>query len=433
MKGDLGPVVDVRSPGYGAACGFEVPVGGRVGVFLRTGDELPTGGLCTTVDADVLLTVVEPRPSGTGPPRLLVAGPFHDGSIGVVDADGGLLDVLEEPVDPVHAWARCPEGDLAAELRPWSVTLRDLADLDVVDSVDLRGFADEVALTGVVCRAGGETWLVGERWDGERSIVGAWSVASGRPPRLLLEIDEGRWLDAGSTIGVVGDLATARVSILRWDDPRPMLLHERRRGADDHFAGIADAAISPDGSRIAVLDVRYPVDGAPSGTLVLYDVAGKELARRSYDLEVATVTWLDTDVLAVTFHVDPAARLDLVGADDLAPIASWDPWPAHATVLLDGSPVGISRGHLYRGMGDGTVEELGVLPGLSSGPLLVLPPRADEPAVGPTTLPTFDAPSPAPPTAPSTDASTNALPVLIVLLLVTLGLTAGTLVVAGRR
>ncbi|HEX2088635.1 MAG TPA: hypothetical protein VHI54_01700 [Actinomycetota bacterium] len=48
-KGDLGPLVDVESASYGAACGLEVTAGDRIGLFLEKEPDRWTSNLCLQV------------------------------------------------------------------------------------------------------------------------------------------------------------------------------------------------------------------------------------------------------------------------------------------------------------------------------------------------------------------------------------------------
>ena len=90
VKGDLGDSVDVESAAYGAACGFEVRDGRRIGILLRLqGDGDWAGGLCTQIDPDVL----SPRRAvagadGEGPIRMIVGGNFGEARILALDEPG---------------------------------------------------------------------------------------------------------------------------------------------------------------------------------------------------------------------------------------------------------------------------------------------------------------------------------------------------------
>ena len=62
VKGDLETPLTVMSPWSGASCGFEVRIGERIGVLLRE-DGGWRSGLCSQLDADVLLRAAAPLPT----------------------------------------------------------------------------------------------------------------------------------------------------------------------------------------------------------------------------------------------------------------------------------------------------------------------------------------------------------------------------------
>ena len=64
VKGDLETPLTVMSPWSGASCGFEVRIGERIGVLLRE-DGGWRSGLCSQLDADVLLRAAVPLPTPT--------------------------------------------------------------------------------------------------------------------------------------------------------------------------------------------------------------------------------------------------------------------------------------------------------------------------------------------------------------------------------
>ena len=64
VKGDLETPLTVMSPWSGAYCGFEVRIGERIGVLLRE-DGGWRSGLCSQLDADVLLRAAVPLPTPT--------------------------------------------------------------------------------------------------------------------------------------------------------------------------------------------------------------------------------------------------------------------------------------------------------------------------------------------------------------------------------
>lgn len=79
VKGDLGEMVEVRSPESGASCGLEVPIGWRAGLFLYLESGEITSLLCATVSAESMLawaagptTEEEPGSTDTTVPPLVV-------------------------------------------------------------------------------------------------------------------------------------------------------------------------------------------------------------------------------------------------------------------------------------------------------------------------------------------------------------------------
>ena len=162
VKGDFGGDHRGRAHAQGSACGYEFSPGERMASFLDFSDGAPAGGLCHTVDPDVLLQASQPVIfNGTGPPHLLVAGPFTEGTHLVLDADGGLLLPLGEPpgesdmLDRPRSFSLCPGGELLVEEWSWRLDIRDLATLEIVSTVDLHGFADHVGIVDLGVSRGG--------------------------------------------------------------------------------------------------------------------------------------------------------------------------------------------------------------------------------------------------------------------------------------
>jgi hypothetical protein len=74
LKGSIGATVDVESAWDGAACGLELDVGDRSGLFLWKEGGRWHSNLCAKVEADLLIRAAAPLPApgGVGPVRLLV-------------------------------------------------------------------------------------------------------------------------------------------------------------------------------------------------------------------------------------------------------------------------------------------------------------------------------------------------------------------------
>lgn len=65
IKGDFGSDVQLRTAADGAACGLEMPEGSRSGFFVYESQGWATTGLCSTMDAD--LVIEEAAPFGDAP------------------------------------------------------------------------------------------------------------------------------------------------------------------------------------------------------------------------------------------------------------------------------------------------------------------------------------------------------------------------------
>ena len=143
VKGGLVGSVDVESSSSGASCGFEVPVGRRIGILL---DQQPdgdwTGGLCTQIDPDVLIAAAEPlpAPNGEGPIRLIVGGNFGEARVMALDERGRTLGYGYGD-GAVLGLSMCPGMARFVEAvsldRTGSLVVRDTATLEIVREVPL--------------------------------------------------------------------------------------------------------------------------------------------------------------------------------------------------------------------------------------------------------------------------------------------------------
>ena len=77
-QGRLRSEVVVDAPNQGSACGIEVPVADRVGLFVTEDNGELSSSFCAMVDPDLLIGRGQPLAiDGTGPPVFVVAG--YDG------------------------------------------------------------------------------------------------------------------------------------------------------------------------------------------------------------------------------------------------------------------------------------------------------------------------------------------------------------------
>jgi len=142
FKGDLSETVEVHAASNGAACGLEVPLGGRTGLFLDLIDGRWSSSLCQQIAPDDLRAAAQPlpEPDGVGPIAMLVSGSYGEAGIVALDSEGRTLAYGERDPDsgPLHV---CPGSRRFLEVhggfrRP-ELAIRDTASLDVVREIDL--------------------------------------------------------------------------------------------------------------------------------------------------------------------------------------------------------------------------------------------------------------------------------------------------------
>ena len=109
VKGDLETPLTVMSPWSGASCGFEVRIGERIGVLLRE-DGGWRSGLCSQLDADVLLRAAVPLPTPTsdGPAAVVIGLRWRERSFVSLDASGELASAVPEPVPATSSATGAP-------------------------------------------------------------------------------------------------------------------------------------------------------------------------------------------------------------------------------------------------------------------------------------------------------------------------------------
>jgi hypothetical protein len=424
VRGDYGEVITVQTPSELAGCGYEFPIGQRMASFLTVDNGELSGGLCTTIDPDILLRAAEPPVfDGTGPPALLVAGPFAAGTYAVLDGDGGLLTVFAQPPrdgpefrDVPLSFHPCPGGRMLVERWGRQLLVRNLETLTPV-RVDLTDFGEESGVGDVACRmgTGNSIWMVGFGSNGSRSLPTVYEAIPEPSPLFSLD-DESGLIDIGPTVtvqprrGENGD----EVWLVR-DNGEETLLHRIEDGDSSH-EGVVSAAEGPGGGTVAVLDVRPRAAGVrPISTLTMYDTGGAELARRQIAAEADWLGWVDDDRLLLRYRGEQAATVDVVDATTLESISTLDGWRS-ANVVADGDLLyGLDYGHLMRAdLRTGVVDELAVLNAPTYGPIALLPPNAAIPEPPPgtpqTAPPTTPTTAPAETTLPSTTTTSAALP-----------------------
>jgi hypothetical protein len=116
MKGSIGSTVDVVTANNSAACGIEMPMGYRTGLFLMRDGGRWTGTLCWQVSPeDMLAGAMLPAPNGRWPAAIYVGGRFGPARTIALDAKGRTLG-YGVGSGTVRQVAGCPGGRRVAEL-----------------------------------------------------------------------------------------------------------------------------------------------------------------------------------------------------------------------------------------------------------------------------------------------------------------------------
>jgi len=436
VKGDLGPFVDVRAPSNGAACGIEVGIGHRAGVFLYEVDGGFASSLCDTVDADVLLAASRPLAIGAeGPPVLLIVGQMVGYNYLTVNSSGEVVSAFrgqrEREYDQPWRIAACPGGDLILEQWTWQLVVRDLSDLTIVDRISLADFANEHSISDARCMDadGSSVWLAGDNWNNDRSEYAIYDASNGLVPILNLPAGQA-WIGANHT--VIQDLEGNTITSVDHGTGESKVIHESTpRGPDSNYTGVGSVAFSPDGTSIAVLEVDYPSAGKPTSVVTIYDESGAATATVDVDGEAWRLDWTGGLIIVQTPQSGHADFVALVlSAGDLSSVIELVGWDASNPVLAGNFIYGTSGGALVRAdLSSGSIEELNTLPTPYLGPLAALPDDFDSSS---TPTEPDQAPQPATPTVPPitipAGSESNQAMGAARIILIALSLVAGALV-----
>ncbi len=116
VKGKIGTTVEVTTADNSAACGIEMSVGQRTGLFLFREGGRWVGHMCWQVEPeDLLAAAALPAPNGKGPVAMFVGGRFGPARTLALDARGRTL-AYGMGAGKVREFSVCPGGRRVAEL-----------------------------------------------------------------------------------------------------------------------------------------------------------------------------------------------------------------------------------------------------------------------------------------------------------------------------
>lgn len=399
VKGDLGSDITVLAPNQGSACGFEAPLGMRVGVLLTVSNGELHGNLCTTVDADLLLAGDRPLTfDGSGAPAFLIAGPHGSTRLMLLDAEGGLLATAPDEEGWLHHVALCPAGQVMVELVEDRLVVRSTSDLSEIRRIDLDGLPYEVAVPGLWCRdpAGDSIWLGTETWDSEGGSTYRLVDAEDRSTPII--VGPYAWLDVGvDHVVAVEGVERPRVWRIPIDGTERSVLHEVPDVAGESPPGV-NVWVDPTGASVMVGEWRYGDEEGGRTHFVLYDLAEGTRRWESDSLPTADgIGWADdTHFLASAYpDIDSDEVVHLLIDTVAGALEELVATPGWRSLLAGNSLVGV-RSSMLSSMPTATavVTPMRLLPSASHRLVAVLD-RSASPAPTSTTSvpPTTEAPT----------------------------------------
>ena len=351
VKGTIGATVDVRSSSNGASCGLEVGIGQRIGLLLDTAEDGEwTSGLCSQIDAEVLLQAAQPLPppDGVGPVRFVVGGNLGENRLMALDRKGRTLgygagEGDAKDVDVCPGAARVLEAVVVH--RKAQLVLRELPSLDVVRTITLVETGRPWLPHAACLRGNGGRLLAFERHRAEywlHEVTGSTDHVVWHGHARDVTIQDGRaFVIDGRDLFEVN----VRSGVLGLVAPVPA-----------HVQGVT---ISPDGAMVAgfVFGPGYGVAQAPSRVVSVRIADGVTRDFQLTDYALGDVVWVDTGTIAYLPGGSDDQHAWLLDARTMRSVGGFDGWYAVESVVLGGTAFGIGWGQLSRaGLDDGDVR-----------------------------------------------------------------------------
>ncbi len=378
VKGDLGDFVDVHSAADGASCGIEVGIGNRAGVFLSVEGGQLSSGLCSVIDADVLLAGVEPLVVGApGPGILLASGSIGGYNYVVLNEEGGIVAGINgpfnEPFEQPWQFSVCPGGDAMVEQWSRGLVVRDLTDLSVVQQIDLGNFSNNTSFSAMRCasRDGSVITMAGEEWNGDRPAFSLFRVTDSMD--AIAELPPGQvWLS--ENYAVISDYDSGTVSIYDFVSGETTTIHEIAERSDGDT--ITSVAISPDGLAIALAEVRYDyATGTGTKTnLYVYQANGEMVGQKELAGEIWWIQWLDAERMVVSGSAEENGSISAVLNPHLEVLLDIDGWQGSNSVVYNNKMYAVSGGTIISAdLADGSAWPVATLPTQFLGAIVALP------------------------------------------------------------
>jgi hypothetical protein len=379
VKGDLGDFVDVHSAADGGACGIEVGIGNRAGVFLSVENGQLHSSLCSTIDADVLLAGAEPLVVGApGPGILLASGNIGGYNYVVLNAEGGIVAGINgpfnEPFEQPWQFSVCPEDNVLVELWSRGLVVRDLTDLSIIRQVDLGEYTNTMSFSAMRCVSedGSQILLAGEEWNGNNPTFSLFRVTD--TVDVGAELPPGQvWLS--DNFAVISDYDSGAVSVYDFDSAETTTLHEIAEKSEGDY--ISSAAISPDGATIVLAESRYDTATGTgmATTLFTYRPGGDMTERAEFTGEVWWIDWLDSGRMAVNGSAGESGSTSaIVFNPQLEVLFEIEGFQGSELAVINEKMYAVSGGTIVSAdLADGSAWPLATLPTQFLGSIVALP------------------------------------------------------------
>lgn len=377
-----GDTIEIAAPGNGGSCGFEIGLGDEVAIFAEERDGRLIGGLCSTLDAEVVRSFLAPQNLPGGEAVLAVPGRFDRGGLALLDAEGQLIGYDDRfSFTWVPHVTTCPGGQTALFVDDGRAQVVDLADLSVRQEVPLGDLLNESTLASVACAdpLGNRIDLVIERWENDRSVYEVRSLDSIDEPGRELDLPvAARPLLAGDRVVAQTYLDPGERLIVIDPDDTVRTVAELLRETDDDYRGYVTLAAGPpdagstDTPQVAVLEAEYGDTDIISRLWLLDLETGDELTSRAIEGESWEVRWLDDERLLVLGGGEQSPRAEIVAADTLATMTTVEGWWDGGAVLIDDTLWASNGGLIVQGQFGGERVEIGALPTTEAGSVIAL-------------------------------------------------------------
>lgn len=317
LKGDIGETIVVKSAADGASCGFEMPVGERVGILLdRTGGKWE-GNLCWTLDADALLAAVEgpPAPVTGSPPHVVASVSMGEAGLVALNREGDIVGYGRGL--PPWLMSVCPGGErFMGTASDGSVQFWSFTDLEVVGAVPI-GQETSNGVYNLVCTGEEEFFLLSGGGTGDIPDMSLLHYVAGAGG-LISENVQSIVPTKTGLLAIGGDGVVHQVDTTTGDlDPVTEPLGDIR-------GQTAALALSPDEQHLALATVDWTRDPYVAGIAVA-DLTTGAWAEMPVDCDVYPI-WLDGEQL--TFQDSCVSEEFLVYTSDLELIGPGEnPWP----------------------------------------------------------------------------------------------------------